>query len=119
MNTLKDKIIFIFATKFTWLFILLFSKLARIKIIGRQNWTKATSLGKGVLIAVWHGRLLLPIYVLRNQGILPMVSQHRDGEMIAQTVERLGYKTIRGSSTRGGRQAYEEMLVALKNGVIG
>jgi hypothetical protein len=34
--------------------------------------------------------------------------------MIAQTVHRLGYVTVRGSSTRGGRQAFRGMMAALR-----
>ena len=48
-----------------------------------------------------------------------MVSQHVDGEIIAQTVELLGYRTARGSSTRGGTQALKEMVKIMKSGVPG
>ena len=47
-----------------------------------------------------------------------MVSQHDDGEMIAQTVEKLGFTTVRGSSTRGGRQALMDIVRELKKGKI-
>lgn len=47
-----------------------------------------------------------------------MVSLHSDGEIIAQTLQRLGYRTIRGSSSRGGNKAFHEMVDILsKNGV--
>jgi lysophospholipid acyltransferase (LPLAT)-like uncharacterized protein len=54
----------------------------------------------------------------RNLGVTAMVSLHEDGEMIAQTVHRLGYKTIRGSSTQGGKRAFHQMLKSLKKGAI-
>ncbi len=47
-----------------------------------------------------------------------MVSRHRDGEMIARTVHRIGYRTVRGSSTRGGSTALRQMVRRLKNGNI-
>lgn len=118
MRIKKDELIFLLATRLTWLIILLWGRLTRIKVVGRHHWDWAIRQNRGVIAAMWHGRLLLPTYCHRNQKIIPMVSQHRDGEMIAQTVERLGYKTVRGSSTRGGYEAYQEMLSALNQGKI-
>ena len=64
----------------------------------------------------WH-RCLLPIaWVARGRGFGVLVSHHFDGELISQTAERLGYRLFRGSSTRGGRDALEEMEAALGQG---
>ncbi len=64
----------------------------------------------------WH-RCLLPIaWIARDRGFGVLVSQHFDGEMIAQTAERLGYRLFRGSSTRGGSEALEAMTTALRAG---
>ena len=112
----RKEILFLLATKFAWLLILLLGKTARIRIVGGHYWRRALELGNGVLIVVWHGRILLPIYIHRKLGIAVMVSQHIDGEMIAQTIMRLGYNTIRGSSTRGGKEAFHQMVTTLKNG---
>ncbi len=112
------KVEFLLATKLGWLLILALGRLARVRAVGYHHWRQAVSSGRGVLAMVWHGRILLPIYLHRHQGIIPMVSLHEDGEMIARTVERLGYRTIRGSSTRGGREAFQEMLAALSHGEI-
>jgi len=48
-----------------------------------------------------------------------MVSEHADGELIARTIHRLGYTTVRGSSTRGGVKAFVQLLTQVKKGVIG
>lgn len=109
---------FVLATKLGWLFILAMGKLVRVRAVGLHRWRQALASGKGVLVMIWHGRVLLPIYLHRKQGIIPMISLHEDGEMIARTVQRLGYGTIRGSSTRGGREAFHEMLAALKKGAV-
>jgi hypothetical protein len=57
------------------------------------------------IYAFWHQRLLLFVYTHRFQGVTIIVSQHRDGDLIAKTIERLGFGTVRGSSTRGGSAA--------------
>ena len=48
-----------------------------------------------------------------------MVSEHQDGELIARIIHKLGNKTARGSSTRGGRKAFVEMVQSLRNGGTG
>lgn len=71
------------------------------------------------LLMVWHGRMFLPVFAHRRQGIVAMISQHADGEMITRVVGKLGYGAVRGSSTRGGGQAFHELLTHLKQGGIG
>lgn len=66
--------------------------------------------------AVWHGRMLVPAYVLRNCGTAVMISRHADGEVIARIIERLGFTTVRGSSTRGGAAALHDALRHLQEG---
>lgn len=62
-----------------------------------------------------HGDLLIASHIHRDRGYAILISTHRDGEIIAQTVERLGYHTVRGSSTRGGTRAVLEILRACKD----
>ncbi|MBD3287566.1 DUF374 domain-containing protein [candidate division KSB1 bacterium] len=113
---LKRKLTFIFVSKFSWLLILLLGNLCSIKIKNGHYLKQLRRRKKRFLFLIWHGRMMLPIYIHKGVGITAMVSLHFDGEMIAQSVHRLGYKTVRGSSTRGGKQAFKEMLEVLKNG---
>ena len=82
-----------------WL-ILLIGYTLRIR---RVNYEPARSLAeqkKPHLFSLWHGRMFLPMFVHRNQGIVPMISQHADGEMITRVVKKLGYGSVRGSSSQ-------------------
>lgn len=64
----------------------------------------------------WHEHLL-PLAVLhRGQGAVALVSQHRDGEILARVLRRLGYRTARGSSTRGGDRGLRQMIRAGREG---
>lgn len=74
--------------------------------------------GVPVLYALWHGRMLLPVWWHRGTGSVAMVSRHEDGEMVSQLIARMGYQTVRGSSTRGGSSAARQMVAALRKGAI-
>jgi hypothetical protein len=64
----------------------------------------------GCVFVLWHARLLALTYAHRGMGLAVLISRHRDGELIARVVNRLGYVTPRGSSTRGGEAGALEML---------
>jgi lysophospholipid acyltransferase (LPLAT)-like uncharacterized protein len=72
--------------------------------------------GRPMIYALWHRYQILMAYVHRGQGVRPLISRSRDGELIARTVERLGYVPIRGSSSRGGGTALLEVLSTLEAG---
>jgi Uncharacterized protein conserved in bacteria len=46
-----------------------------------------------------------------------MSSQSKDGEYIGRFIKRLGYGTIRGSSTRGGTKALVAMIRCMRQGI--
>jgi len=70
------------------------------------------------IFAFWHCALLTSAHRFRNLGIAILISQSFDGELIARTVEILGFIAIRGSSTRGGAPALRAMQSAYKEGHI-
>ena len=102
------------AVELGWLLLRLLRLLVRVECHGREQFDRLKDGGGSVLIALWHGRILLPILQHRGEGIVPMVSLSRDGEMIARTVEKLGYRTVRGSSSRGGHEAMVELAATLR-----
>jgi lysophospholipid acyltransferase (LPLAT)-like uncharacterized protein len=60
------------------------------------------------LYAFWHEGLLAPLAT--RPKIRVLISQHTDGEVIAQICQRLDIGVIRGSTARGGSQALLEMI---------
>jgi len=71
---------------------------------------------RGRLFAFWHGGLLPIAWGLRGRGVVAMVSEHRDGELIARVLDRWGFGLVRGSSTRGGGKVLLGMIRALAEG---
>ena len=61
--------------------------------------------GHRPVMAFWHGRILPATYYFRRRGIVVITSENFDGEWIAGIIERFGYGTARGSSSRGGLKA--------------
>ena len=65
-----------------------------------------------VVFAFWHRCLLTCAYRFRNRGIAILISPSFDGELIARTVEHLGFLPVRGSSSRGGALGLRGMAEA-------
>jgi lysophospholipid acyltransferase (LPLAT)-like uncharacterized protein len=72
--------------------------------------------GQGLLYASWHRGLFFVIYWYRNQNVVSIASASKDGELAAQAARRFGWITARGSSSRGGRQAFREMEALVRQG---
>ncbi len=68
------------------------------------------------IYAFWHQSLLACAYRFRNKGIAILISRSFDGELIARTVELLGFKAVRGSSSRGGASGLRQMAEAYAAG---
>jgi lysophospholipid acyltransferase (LPLAT)-like uncharacterized protein len=68
------------------------------------------------IFAFWHCSMLTCAHRFRNLGIAILISRSFDGELIARTVERLGFRAIRGSSTRGGFVGLKQMGEAYASG---
>lgn len=74
---------------------------------------------KPFILAFWHGRLLMiPPFVRRKSSINVLISQHRDGEIIARSLKHWDLKTVRGSTGKSALQAIKQMLRCLKGGEV-
>ena len=105
----KDNLVLFFVSIIGPIFIFLLGKTLRIKRIGAENLDPIRKSQGQVIYAFWHGRMLILSYSHRWQKSHVLISQHRDGELIARIIERLGFVSVRGSTTRGGTKAIFEM----------
>jgi len=70
----------------------------------------------GFIWSLWHGEMLPLLWFHRDQGVLVLISEHRDGELVARAAASLGFGLIRGSTTRGADRALISLGRELKAG---
>lgn len=88
----------------------------RLEFVGCDRYRGSGASGKKVILAFWHGRLLMMPYFYTGNGISILVSQSRDGELIANTVRSFGMESVRGSTTRGFISGIKGLMRAARAG---
>jgi lysophospholipid acyltransferase (LPLAT)-like uncharacterized protein len=88
----------------------------RWRVEGMSHYDAIIASGRQPVMAFWHGRILPATFYFRRRGIVVITSENFDGEWIARIIERFGYGTARGSTTRGGPRAMVQLVRALKAG---
>ena len=88
----------------------------RWRVDGLQHYDAIVAAGKQPIFAFWHGRILPATVFWKNRGIVVITSQNFDGEWIAGIIERFGYGTARGSTSRGGARALVQLRKELSSG---
>lgn len=83
---------------------------------GEEHYRSLTASGQRILYAFWHARLLSLVTDRRDEGIAVLISLHSDGEYIARVIDSFGFRSVRGSSSRGGAQGARAMLKAARDG---
>jgi lysophospholipid acyltransferase (LPLAT)-like uncharacterized protein len=88
----------------------------RIRVVNGDNVVKLRASELPFIFALWHGQLLPLLWHHRDEGVKILISEHKDGEMVARAAESLGYGLIRGSSTRGADRALISLVRELQAG---
>jgi lysophospholipid acyltransferase (LPLAT)-like uncharacterized protein len=88
----------------------------RVRVENDAELNVARATNRRVIYMLWHGELLPLLWHHRGRKIAVVISEHRDGEIIARIAERLGYTTVRGSSSRGGSRALIGLMRAIESG---
>jgi len=114
--SLTDRALMSVVSAIAWFFLRALAASWRWRVVGREHYDGLVAAGRPLIFSLWHDNILASMLWHRGEGIRPMVSHHRDGEMVARTLVRLGYAPIRGSSSRGGNAAFHEMVSQLQAG---
>lgn len=100
----------------------------RWRIVNREFFDEAEAKGNGVIVAFWHGRLMLSPQLCNEteKPVYMLISAHRDGEIIANAVRSYNIHFIRGSAAnpkkprqnKHGASAVAQIVAALEDGGI-
>jgi len=88
----------------------------RVRQVGDPGWRARRAARAPLVLALWHGDLLPAVWAHRGQGVVMLVSEHADGEIIARIGAHLGQRTVRGSTSRGAARALLGLVRALRDG---
>ena len=86
----------------------------RYEQIGRNLAEDFYEAGQPFILALWHNELLVPTFCRGKWRAGAIISQSRDGEILTQVMSRLKFRSIRGSSSRGGVRA----LISAKKALL-
>ncbi len=98
---------------FIYYFIRLYAATFRLKVENEKHWQAMRNENQAVILVTWHQQFFSAIghfkkYARYNPGL--MISRSRDGDLISGVARRSGWRTPRGSSSRGGKAAMAEMI---------
>lgn len=88
----------------------------RVKVVNQATIDGMRARREPVFFSLWHGHLLPLLWLHRGEGVIIVISEHKDGEIVARIAQNLGYGLIRGSTTRGGTRALIQLTRALQEG---
>jgi lysophospholipid acyltransferase (LPLAT)-like uncharacterized protein len=77
----------------------------RIRTVHEERWRELFHAGRPHVFLLWHEALLPLLWQHRKQGIAIVVSEAREGRYLSDFAASLGYRSLPGSSTRGGARA--------------
>ncbi len=85
-------------------------KSLKIEYNNYSSFEKLSKYSQPYIAAFWHGSMLAPWYLLRNKNLSALVSQSKDGELLARLLNGWKYNVIRGSSNVGGKEALQLLI---------
>ena len=88
----------------------LFGNSMQLFTVGESTVDDLYRQGQRIIIAFWHGRQVMMPLAYRGDRASILISQHRDGELIARVMKSFGFGAIRGSTTRGGVPAIRQLI---------
>ena len=88
----------------------------RYRVQGWEYVERARAAHRPIIYVLWHSRMLPLIHSRRGEGITLLISRHRDGGYLADLCEQWGYRTVRGSSKRGGAVGLLGLIRLLRSG---
>ena len=71
---------------------------------------------KDCVYIFWHSKMLIGWWLFKNKKPVALVSKSKDGEILSNVLNKWNYKVVRGSSSKGGKDALNEITQLAKSG---
>ena len=84
----------------------------RIKVFNKPD-----DLSNKVFI-FWHSKMLIGWWFFKKENFSALVSKSSDGDILSKLLQEWQYVVFRGSSSKGGKDAIEEIIQCKKSTVI-
>jgi len=88
----------------------------RTEVIGVHNAIQIPRGGEPAIGAFWHRCIFPAAWIWRHRGIVVLNTVNFDGQWTRRVIERLGFGTAQGSSTRGAIEGLTAMAAHLEAG---
>lgn len=99
-----------------WILVWVIGATLRYKVEGWRNFQQFDERSQPIIYSCWHNQIFSATYFWRFRDIRVITSRHFDGECIAKVLKGFGYVATRGSSSRGGVRALQELRKSLVAG---
>lgn len=86
----------------------------RFEALGKPNIERVHATGRRAILAFWHRAIFSATWWWRGRGIVVLNSANFDGQWTRRVIERFGFDTAQGSSSRGGLRGLAEMARSLE-----
>jgi len=91
-----------------------FYKTNKWDVRGSNNFKLPLKNKKSIILSCWHGQLLTPFMHLMNKKFYGLAGLNKDGELISRIGIKLGWKMLRGSSSKGGSKIFVRIVKILR-----
>ncbi len=90
----------------------------RYRAAGEEHVRALRQMRRPFVFVLWHSCILPLLYRHRGEDIVMLISRHRDGGYVADLGARWGYRSVRGSTQRGGEVGLLGIVRALEGGAV-
>jgi len=110
--TFTQRLTLALAPRLVWMLLQILGRTWRFELLAEDGVTPAFHgfTPAREIYCFWHQCVLACAFYFRSTHATILISQSFDGELITRTLECFGYRAVRGSSSRGGREG----LLALR-----
>ncbi|MGB7266936.1 MAG: lysophospholipid acyltransferase family protein [Terracidiphilus sp.] len=116
--TFRQRCVLAVVPRAVWALLWVVGRTWRFETIAEEGATPLP-MGAGAgaeIFCFWHQCVLPCTFYFRRTGATIIVSRSFDGELITRTLELFGYKTVRGSSSRGAREGLQGLKEVIESG---